>query len=304
MLLSTSDADSRDVVDINLGGLNVCRVGVFPPRSRLNRSIINTVSVTGTHDDVGQTSYCASRAGATDSPSRSRTKLRRTGSAPTSSAPALSKADMTSAGQRVGPQFIPRRHPAAPMGHRGRRRRGGELARVPQIRVHDRRCLSDRRRPVAAMSPSTLSRNLRCPYAWLVLDALAARYPQLVDALRWRLYRHPDDVSITAPEQACARFAYAQMLRETHLDNLRDVSRLARGPRIDRDQPARPQPPWGGATPCARRRGAEREDASTCVRVECGAVDAWQEHLRSRHCGGDHELAHAEWLNSRNIFGD
>ncbi|RDI18437.1 short subunit dehydrogenase [Rhodococcus sp. AG1013] len=88
MLLSTSDADSRDVVDINLGGaFNVCRVAVFQPLARLNRSIINIVSATGTHGNVGQASYSASRAGASVSPSRSRTKLRRKGFAPTSSKP-------------------------------------------------------------------------------------------------------------------------------------------------------------------------------------------------------------------------
>lgn len=153
------------------------------------------------------------------------------------------------------------------------------------------------------MSTSTLSFNLRYPYSWLVLDDLAAQYPLLVDALRWRPYWDLDDESIAAFEQAFGRFAYRQMLREHHLDILQDVSCLARLPRIDRDRSARPQPPIGGATPRARRGGAEREDAHTCVCVSSGAVDAWQEHLRSRHGGGGHELAQAEWVNSRKILG-
>ncbi|MFI6433315.1 SDR family NAD(P)-dependent oxidoreductase [Rhodococcus oryzae] len=282
MPLSTSDADLHDVVDMNLGGaFNTCKAEDFPLVKRFRGSITNISAVPGKHGNVGQTNYSASKAGVIGFTKSLAKEVGRYWVRANAIAPGSIETGMTSTGQRVGPQFTSRTHPAAPMG----RRRVGELPRVPQIRIHDCRCLPDRRRPVAVTSPSPLYFNLRCLYSSLALKGLAAGYRQIVDTLQWRPYWDPDDESIAAFEQACGRFAYSQMLRERHFYILEGVNRLACGSRIDGDLAARPRLLLGGATPSVHRSGAERENARTSVLVEPTAVDARQEHLRSRHCG-------------------
>jgi 3-oxoacyl-[acyl-carrier protein] reductase len=64
LLARMSDADWRDVLDTNLGGVfHTCRAAARGMMKRRSGAIVNISSIVGLHGNPGQTNYSASKAG-------------------------------------------------------------------------------------------------------------------------------------------------------------------------------------------------------------------------------------------------
>ncbi|GGR42222.1 2-hydroxychromene-2-carboxylate isomerase [Streptomyces netropsis] len=78
-----------------------------------------------------------------------------------------------------------------------------------------------------AIKPPRWYFSLRSPYSWLAFRDLTERYPDVADAIEWRPYWEPDEVSNRMLAEEGVQLPYVPMSKEKHFYILQDVKRLS-----------------------------------------------------------------------------
>uniref|UniRef100_A0AAU2V4I8 2-hydroxychromene-2-carboxylate isomerase n=1 Tax=Streptomyces sp. NBC_00003 TaxID=2903608 RepID=A0AAU2V4I8_9ACTN len=86
--------------------------------------------------------------------------------------------------------------------------------------------------------------SLRSPYSWLAHRELTRDHPDIADAVEWRPFFEPDEVSTRMLTEAGGSFPYTAMSRAKHLYVLQDVGRIAKSLDIKFSWPVDRDPVW------------------------------------------------------------
>ncbi|MFG3283174.1 2-hydroxychromene-2-carboxylate isomerase [Streptomyces sp. NPDC048111] len=86
--------------------------------------------------------------------------------------------------------------------------------------------------------------SLRSPYSWLAHRDLTREHPDIADAVRWRPFFEPDELSTRLLTEAGGSFPYTAMSRAKHLYVLQDVGRIAKSRGIALRWPVDRDPVW------------------------------------------------------------
>jgi 2-hydroxychromene-2-carboxylate isomerase len=86
--------------------------------------------------------------------------------------------------------------------------------------------------------------SLRSPYSWLAYRELLRYHPDVAEALEWRPFWEPDQLSERLLAEAGGEFWYTPMSRPKHLYVLQDVRRLAAARGLSVSWPVDREPCW------------------------------------------------------------
>ncbi|MFH9263222.1 MULTISPECIES: 2-hydroxychromene-2-carboxylate isomerase [unclassified Streptomyces] len=96
-----------------------------------------------------------------------------------------------------------------------------------------------------AVKPPRWYFSLRSPYSWLAFRELTQNAPDVAEAIEWRPYWEPDEVSARLlAEAGIHQLPYVPMSKEKHLYILQDVKRLAAERGLSVAWPVDTEPCW------------------------------------------------------------
>ncbi|OCC07770.1 2-hydroxychromene-2-carboxylate isomerase [Streptomyces sp. PTY087I2] len=96
-----------------------------------------------------------------------------------------------------------------------------------------------------AVKPTRWYFSFRSPYSWLAFHDLTERYPDVADAIEWRPYWEPDEISSRLLDDEGIQLPYVPMSKEKHLYILQDIKRLSTERGLPIAWPVDRDPNWG-----------------------------------------------------------